>query len=56
MTKLQILRTLYGSGIVIQWGYTTHGWYPLRPIGRLFLRVKIKQGVISWKSSNQAQG
>lgn len=38
MTRLQIVRTLYGTGVVLQWGHKTHGFYPLRFIGRWIIR------------------
>lgn len=37
MTRLQIVRTLYHTGVVLQWGHKTHGFYPLRFIGRLII-------------------
>ena len=38
MTKLQWIRALYGTGLVLQWGYKTYGTYPLRWLGRRILR------------------
>ena len=47
MTKLQLLRTLYQTGIVIAWGYrTTKGFYPLRWLGKRIMRgIKAKLGL-----------
>ena len=38
MTRLQLLRSLYESGFVLQLGHKRHGLYPLRWLGRLLLR------------------
>jgi len=44
MTKLQWLKTLYMSGLVIHWGYKTYGTYSLRWIGRKILKKRGRLG------------
>ena len=37
MTKLALLKTLYNTGFILQWGHKAYGLYPLRFIGRYLL-------------------